>query len=227
MDAEAIAAVLDACERELAAGRAPDLRALGFWCAVAAVKRDEGLTARFADRIALTDRAAFRRSVPLRLPAAFGLAILGTGALVGTILLLAAAALDRPLRELALLAGAAALDGTTHGLAHFVVGSLAGIRFTDAFVDLPTRPQPGLKIDYATYLRAPARARAWMHAAGAIATKLTPFAALLVGIAIGSDGWALAILATVGLLQLVTDLLFSVRSSDWKKFKREMRMTRR
>src|SRR5439155_23826878 len=48
-----------------------------------------------------------------------------------------------------------------------VAGVAAGIRFIGWFLDGPTRLQPGLKIDYASYLRTPARRRAWMHAAGA------------------------------------------------------------
>jgi hypothetical protein len=38
-----------------------------------------------------------------------------------------------------------------------VAGRAAGIRFTGWFLDGPTRLQPGLKIDYASYLRTPAR----------------------------------------------------------------------
>ena len=41
--------------------------------------------------------------------------------------------------------------------------------------------QPGLKTDYATYLRTPPAARAVMHAAGAVASKLAPLLVLLLG----------------------------------------------
>lgn len=226
MDEPQIQASLAAVERELAAHRVPDLRRLGFWRAVDAVKRRPDLVAREADRIGRVDRAAFAQSVRMRAPSAAGLAVLLLGAVVGVVLLLLAPGWDHPLRELVLLVGFGALDATTHGLAHFVVGSLVGIRFTDAFVDLPKKPQPGLKIDYASYLRTPARSRAWMHASGAIATKVTPFAVLLYALEIGAHLWALAILVAVGIVQILTDVLFSVKSSDWKKFKREMRLAR-
>lgn len=225
MDEREIDTTLAACERELATGRAPELRTLGFWRAVAAVKRDPGLVARFADRIARIDHAAFQRAVPLHFPAPLGVALLAGGAIGGVVLLAIAGALDHPLREIALLAGAGALDATTHGLAHFVVGSLVGIRFTDWFVDLPKKPQPGLKVDYASYLRTRPASRAWMHASGAIATKLTPFVIVPYALAIGAEGWTIALLLALGVIQIVTDVLFSVKASDWKKFRREIRLS--
>ncbi len=224
MDEQQIERVLAECEAQLAAGRAPALGTLGFWRAVAAVKRDPALVALFADRVADVDRRAFRRAVPLRVPAGVGLGLLVAGAAAGLALLAVAPRFAHPLLDLVLLAGFGALDLTTHGLAHVVVGTLVGIRFTDWFVDLPAKPQPGLKVDYASYLRTPPRARAWMHASGAIATKLTPFAVLPYALAIGAEPWTIVLLVAVGALQIVTDLLFSVRASDWKKFRREMRL---
>jgi len=133
--------------------------------------------------------------------------------------------LDHPVREIVLLAGAAALDGTTHGLAHFLVGGALGVRFSDWFV-APPKP-PGFKVDYSSYLRTRPASRAWMHASGAIATKLTPFVIVPYAIAIGCDGWAVGVLVAIGVIQIATDLVFSVRSSDWKKFRREMAFARR
>ena len=218
---------LAAVERELGADHRPDLRALGFWSAVATVKRDPALVARYADRIGSIDRAAFRRAVPLRLPALVGVVLLAAGVIFGLVLLAAAPQLARPWLEIALIVGMGAIDVATHGLAHVTIGTLAGIRFTDWFVDLPSKPQPGMKIDYASYLRAPARSRAWMHASGAIVTKIVPFLALAYGYAIGADAWALLLIAAFGLFQVVSDLLFSVKSSDWKKFRREIRLATR
>jgi hypothetical protein len=224
-DAE-IQSVLAACERELQADRVPDLRALGFWRAVAAVKRRRDLVDRDASRIAAIDRQVFRRRVRLAFPVTFGVIALDLG-LFGALLLLALAqGTDHPWREILVLVAAAALDATTHGLAHLVVGTFVGIDFTDWFVDIPKRPQPGFKIDYASYLRASPRQRAWMHAAGAIATKVTPFLVIPYAVAIGTETWAVMLIVAVGVLQIVTDLLFSVRASDWKKFRRELRLAR-
>ena len=61
-----------------------------------------------------------------------------------------------------------------------------------------------------------------MHASGALITKAIPF--LLLGAAWGAEipGWAVLVLLGVGVGQIITDIVWSTRSSDWKKFKREM-----
>ena len=224
MDETAVANALASCERELQAGRTPDLRALGFWRAVAAVKRRRELVDRYATRIATIDRAVFRRRVRLAFPVALGVIVLDLGLFGGLLLLGIATLVDHPWREIVVLFAAGALDVTTHGLAHLAVGTFVGIDFTDWFVDLPKRPQPGFKIDYASYLRASPRQRAWMHAAGAIATKLTPFLVIPYALAIGTETWAVLALLALGVVQILTDVLYSVRASDWKKFRREMRL---
>jgi len=226
MDERAIEDRLTTVERELGIGRKPDLRALGFWRVVGAVKTDPALVLRYADRIGRIDREAFRRAVPLHVPAFIGLGVLVIGLVVGLVILVLAPQLAHPWLEIALLVGLGALDLTTHGLAHLVVGWLVGIRFSDWFVDLPSKPQPGLKVDYASYLRTPARSRAWMHASGAIATKLVPFVILAYALVRGADTWALVVIAVVGILQIASDVLLSVKTSDWKKFRREMKLAR-
>ena len=224
MDEGAIEATLAAAERELSAGGTPDLRSLGFWRAVAAVKRHPELVDRYAKRIATIDRSVFRRRVRLAFPVALGVILLDLGLFGGLLLLGIATVVDHPLREIIVLVAAGAIDVTTHGLAHVAVGTLVGIDFTDWFVDLPKRPQPGFKIDYASYLRASPRQRAWMHAAGAIATKIVPFLVIPYALAIGTDLWAVLVLLALGVVQILIDLLYSVRASDWKKFRREMRL---
>ena len=226
MDDAGIDRTLAACEGQLQAGETPDLRTLGFWRAVAAVKRHPERVDRYATRIAAIDRRAFRRRVRLAFPVSLGVIALDLGLFGGLLLLGIAIGADHPWREILVLVAAGALDATTHGLAHLAVGTFVGIDFTDWFVDLPKRPQPGFKIDYASYLRAAPRQRAWMHAAGAIATKLTPFLIIPYALAIDTDTWAVLLLAALGVIQIVTDLLFSVKASDWKKFRREMRLAR-
>ncbi|HEY6204482.1 MAG TPA: hypothetical protein VI056_15790 [Candidatus Limnocylindria bacterium] len=226
MDESSVERTLAECEQQLRAGGTPDLRALGFWRAVAAVKRHPDLVGPYATRIATIDRAVFRRRVRLAFPVVLGVIVLDLGLFGGLVLLGVATLVDHHWREILVLVAAGALDVTTHGLAHLAVGTFVGIDFTDWFVDLPKRPQPGFKIDYASYLRASPRQRAWMHAAGAIATKLTPFLVIPYAIAIGAETWALLVLLAVGVAQILFDVLFSVKASDWKKFRREMRLAR-
>jgi hypothetical protein len=225
-NAEQLENALATCERELAAGRTPDLRALGFWRAVDAVKRRPEWIERYAERIAAIDRRAFRGAVRPVFPVGLGVVALVLGTAAGVALFVIASGLEPIWAGLAVLLGTGALLGATHGLAHLIVGSLAGIHFTDWFMDIPRRPQPGFKIDYASYLRASPSARAWMHASGPIVTKVVPFAAIPVALALGTPWWVTAILLVIGVAQLITDAVWSVRSSDWKRFRREMRIAR-
>lgn len=226
MDDARIERTLADCERALASEPKPDLTRLGFWKAVAAVKRRPDLVDRYAELIARIDREAFLRAVPLAFPAGIGVALDVVGTIAGLAILGLAPSLPAPWREVAFLAATGALIGATHGLAHYVVGAGMGMRFTHWFSLPPTRPQPGFKVDYATYLRVPARSRAWMHASGAIVSKIVPFAVLPLALAGGAEPWAAAAIAAIGVLQLLTDALFSVRASDWKRFRREMRAAR-
>jgi hypothetical protein len=224
MDESQVERTLAACEQALAGTGKPDLRALGFWRAVEFVKRRGYLVERYASRIATIDRQAFRRSVPLAFPVTLGVIALDVALFGGLLLLAIAAGVPHPWRELLVLAAMGALDVATHGLAHLAVGTFMGIGFTDWFVSLP-KP-PGFKIDYASYLRAAPRQRAWMHAAGAIATKLTPFLVIPYALAIGTEMWAVLAILALGVVQILTDVLYSVRASDWKRYRREMRLAR-
>jgi hypothetical protein len=224
MDAGRLDAVLAECERQLDGEGSVDLRSLGLWRAVGTVKRDPALVERHADRIAAIDRAAFERWAWLAVPISVGTMLMVVLALAGIAVVGVAYYLDEPWNGLFLLAGTGILEASTHTLAHLAVGRSSGIRFTHWFVGSPTRPQPGVKTDYASYLRAPARSRAWMHASGAIVTKLMPFLLLGAAWGMGAPTWAWMALTAIGVLQIVTDVTLSVKQSDWKRFRREMRV---
>lgn len=229
----------DRIEREVEEGRA-DLSALGFWRLVRQVKRDPALARHWAEDVGRIDRVAFERWIRPRFPVWLGNAVLvaGTAVLVAFVPVATALAGDAAEPEpalpgLMLLAAAGGLSVTLHDLAHWVVGRLAGIRFTSYFFDGPVRIQPGIKVDYASYLRASPRARAWMHASGAVASKVAPFAvfaaAYLAHRAADYDlfpPWAMWGMLAIGVFQIVTDLTFSRKKSDWKKVGRELRVGR-
>jgi hypothetical protein len=203
-----------------------DLRSLGFWRLVAGVKRDPALADRWAEQIGRIDAKTFRAGVRLRAPVWVGNLLLLIGVGAGAVcVVVARAASSEVIAGLALILAGALWSVSTHCLAHWLVGRLVGIRFSNSFVaGFP--PRPGLKTDYASYLRTDATARALMHASGAIATKLAPFVALLFWPGTNAPWWAAAALLALGMLQIVTDVLFSVRSSDWKKVKRERAIAR-
>lgn len=221
MTPEAIDAALDAAEAAVAAGSPVDLGATGYWKVVAAVKRDPSLVDRYADRVGAIDDAWFRSAAPLLLPLWLGTALAIVGAVFSLVLIGLAYALDAPWNGLSFLAGTAALLVATHGMGHLAVGAAFGIRFTGWFAFFRF-PQPGVKTDYASYLRTPAKQRAWMHAGGAVVTKAIPFLLIPSALVAGVPWWTFVALLAIGIGQLVTDVLWSTRSSDWSKYRREM-----
>ena len=217
---------LDRIEAAVQAGHA-DLKALGFWRIVAKVKPDRLLVDRYADQIGRIDTAAFRQFARFRLPVWAGNAILLTGAAIGLgAAIVAHAVSSATFAGLLLVAAGATWTVALHSPTHWFIGSLVSIRFTDYFVGGPPPPRPGLKSDYASYLRADPGSRAWMHASGAIATKLAPFFALAFWPGSGAPWWSAIALIAIGVLSIGTDIAFSVKTSDWKKFLRERAVAR-
>jgi len=133
---------------------------------------------------------------------------------------------DAPVAGLALVVAAVAWSISLHDLGHWAVGRLVGIRFVAYFVGGPFPPRPGLKTDYATYLRTSPSARASMHASGALVTKAAPFVALGFWWSTEAPAWAAWAVLAIGVVQIVTDVLFSTKTSDWKKVARERRIAR-
>jgi hypothetical protein len=204
-----------------------DLAGLGFWRMVARVKPDPELSDRWAEQIGRIDGMAFRAGVRLRIPVWAGNLLLLTVVLAGAAAVVIGRIADNgTIAGLAFIAAAGLWALGIHCLAHWVVGRAVGIRFTDYFLGGPFPPRPGLKTDYASYLRTPPSSRAAMHAAGAIATKLAPFVALAFVPGSAAPWWAAVALVVIGVGQIASDLVFSVKSSDWKKVKRERAVAR-
>jgi hypothetical protein len=204
-----------------------DLARLGFWRALREVKVDPVLSEHWADVAGRIDRKAFEARVRPRFPVWLGNLVLVLGTLVGGFAVVVAInAADPVVAGIALLAAAAIWSISVHCPAHWVVGRLVGIRFIAYTFGGPFPPRPGLKTDYATYLRAAPGARAWMHASGALATKVAPFVALGFWWASDAPAWAAWACGALGVLQIVTDVLFSRKTSDWKKVARERRIAR-
>lgn len=219
MESSRVETILAEAEGAVAAGE--PVGPSGFWKAVAEVKRRPELVAVYADRIARIDRAAFRQWALFVVPLRVGNLLMIGAALVGLVLVGWAYTLEGLGAVVAFYLGFGAFLVASHGLGHLVVGRILGMRFTHWFVGTLRRPQPGVKVDYATYLRSPATARAWMHASGALVTKAAPFIFLGAAVAADLPGWAVWLLLVIGAGQIVTDLVWSTRASDWMKFRRE------
>lgn len=194
----------------------------GFWSAVRVVKGNRELVARYGTRLAGIDQRAFLAWAALVIPLWVGTVAALLATAVGVALVGYAYRLEGFLAVVVFYAGFGMVLTTTHGLGHLLVGRLLGIRFTAWFVGKWSQPQPGVKVEYESYLNSTARSRAWMHASGAIVTKIVPF--VFIGAAVAADlpTWAVLVLPVLGVAMIVTDILWSTNSSDWKKFRREM-----
>jgi hypothetical protein len=107
------------------------------------------------------------------------------------------------------------------------VGRMLGIRFTHWYLMPRGRLVPGgVKIEYESYLRAPARRRAWMHASGALVTKAIPFALIGAALAAGLPSWVPWVLVGLGVGMILNDVFVSTKQSDWKKVRRELRFAK-
>jgi hypothetical protein len=191
------------------------------------VKADPGLSERWADDAGAIDRSAFEARVRLRFPVWFGNLVLVAGTVFGIgAVIVALRVSNRTVAGVALVVAGGTWAVSLHCLAHWVVGRLVGIRFASYFFGGPPPPRPGLKTDYATYLRVEPGARAWMHASGALASKAAPFIALCFFPSSNAPGWAAWVLLGIGVFAIVTDVVFSRTSSDWKKVIRERGVAR-
>ena len=224
---EDLAAELDRIESSVSSADA-DLRSLGFWKEVARVKRNPDLVERYADQVGRIDWAAFERFAKVRFPVWLGNAVLLAGVLVGAGCVVVSMGTGNPtVAGVALVLAAGIWAVAVHSPAHWIVGRALRMRFRCYFFGGPFPPRPGLKTDYASYLRTPARHRAWMHASGALATKAAPFVALAFWPATDAPLWAAAVVLLVGVAQILTDVFLSTKSSDWKKVKRELAVAQR
>ena len=223
MSANDIDSALETAERALAEGRG--LAGTGFWPAVGLLRRNSVLAVRYGDRAAAIDRLAFERGVRMRVKIATGITILTAGTIAGIAGLVLASTLEHVPQAIVILVAFGLLLVSTHSLAHYVVGRAVGIRFTHVFV-AGRPPEPGVKIDYASYLRTTPGRRALMHASGAVVSKIVPFALVPVVLALGAwpgDAW---ILLAVGIVIIVTDVFVSTKNSDWMRVRRELRAAR-
>lgn len=207
---------------EEALDRGDGLGGTGFWGAVSAAKKDASLISAHAERLAAIDRRGLEQWALATVPIGTGTAIAVGATLLGLAGVAAAYYLDEPWNWLVFGAATADLLVATHGLGHLAVGRAVGMRFTHWFIGKASQPQPGVKVDYATYLRTPARKRAWMHAAGALVTKVVPFALVPAAVAADLPTWVAWFLVITGVAAAATDAIWSTTKSDWAKFRREM-----
>ncbi len=229
----AIGLALSTIEAKVSEGNY-NLKELGFWKLVAQARRKPKLAEKFGEQIARIDIAAHKAnwiSVPLWLGHAVEILV----TIFGTWLLYIALIYEGSSVKSAALVGAAFwLSFSLHPLTHYAVGRVLGINFKYYFLHglyiffrSPGKKwwklEPSLKVDYASYLRASPRSRAIMHASGAVVTKLTILLVLLLGIKFNVSMQGIIATAAMLALYILTDLLYSTKSADWSKVKRELK----
>ena len=134
--------------------------------------------------------------------------VLVAGVVAGAGAVVAVRADSPTIAGVALIAAAGIWSFAVHGLAHWVVGRVVGIRFFAYFIGGLPPPRPGLKSDYPPISGASPSGRAWMHASGAIATKVAPFVALALYPLTEAPAWAAWVVLALGIVQIVTDVAF-------------------
>lgn len=224
MKSEEVAGSLRAARNAVNSGK--PLTGTGFWKAVSRVRRDRELARQFGREIAEIDVMAFERSVKLRVPHAVGTALLIAGTVLGLTISVLSLAITGLAGDVVYLGGFGAVLICTHSLAHWIVGSAMGMKFTHYFLGGPPPPRPGIKVDYESYLQVHPRKRAVFHASGAVVTKAVPFLFASLAAFAGRPSWVILVLLGLGVVQIITDVLFSTKSSDWKKYLREKNASR-
>ena len=186
----------------------------------------DSLIGRYADQIG---RIA-HRCVPCRGeaqgPVWVGNALLLLAVVVGGLAVWAAYAWTTPLwKGFALIAAGAIWTVAVHSPTHWLVGTWWGSvdrLFPRRTAPAPARPEVRLRqrtCGPTRFACLDARQRGDRHQVRAVRG-----AGLLARS--GAPGWAAAVPIAIGVLQIVTDLTLSTKSSDWKKFAREKGVAR-
>lgn len=223
---------LNMIEAKVSAG-SYNLKELGFWKLVAQVRRKPELAEKFGEQIARIDIAAHKVnwiSVPLWLGHTVEILVTFFGAWLLYIALYHSSSMRSP----ALVGAAFFLSFSLHPLTHYAVGRMLGINFRYYFLHglyiffrSPGKKwwklEPSLKVDYASYLRASPKSRVAMHASGAVVTKLIILVVLLLGVKFNAPAQGVIATAAMLALYIATDILYSTKSADWSKVRRELR----
>lgn len=182
---------LNKIEKELDKGNYAAVKKLGFWKVVKAVKKDPTLAEGFAERIGGIDQRLFESKVWVKLSYSTGTAIELIGAVFGLFLLYLGATSQGITSTVSYVVSAVVLMTALHPISHSIAGKLFGIGFHFYFLNGPMFIEPTLKVDYSTYVKAPAKNRALFHLAGAVNSVLSTFIVLLVAL-IDSDAQPVA-----------------------------------
>ena len=182
MEEGEIEEVLGKLESEFSRGNYEAAKILGFWKTVNAAKKNPKLAAAFGERIGRIDKLLFESKAWVKLGYRTGTVIELTGAVLGFIFLYLGTRSTGTESTLFYTASSLILTTALHPISHVVAAWLTGIKFHFYFLNGPLLFEPTLKVDYATYVKTPARMRVLFHLAGAINSVLMTFFVLIVAL---------------------------------------------
>ncbi|MBI4132570.1 MAG: hypothetical protein HY473_00515 [Candidatus Sungbacteria bacterium] len=116
-----------------------------------------------------------------------------------------------------------------HPLLHLLAGTLMGIRFLGFYLNGPLRIEPGVKVDYETFLLRTGRRRALFFLAGIAGTFTGAFGWLLIGYFYSLPALYVNILLAISLLLFISEFIpprlfgFKWYKSDLYKALRELK----
>lgn len=181
--------------------------------------------------------AEVKEKVPLTYPLHLFNLLQIIGLILASAVLIAAASLTPPLSYLLALVSWVLYWFASHCLAHYIVGTLLGIRFSHYFIGLSNLyrlniglPQQlklmlftlGIKTEGGSFYTASPRAKAAMYAAGAVASIAVPFTTpfYLIYKGVFNEGLLFLLLS---LLNTSFSLYFSFKAGDLWKAKRALK----
>lgn len=98
-----------------------------------------------------------------------------------------------------------------HNLVHYSVGMLLGIEFNFFFFNAPTRVEPSLKVDYASYLRVKPLRRFIFHVSAPFVTSfIIPLLFFILAFLLEAPSWTKIVLAIMLLFDIISEFTGAV-----------------
>lgn len=158
------------------------VKEFGFWKVVKVAKKDPEIAGKFAERIGTIDKLLFESKIWTKLDYRTGTILELIGAVIGLSFLYFGATSTGIESTMLYFVSAVVFMTALHPIAHSIAGRLFGIGFHFYFLNGPLLIEPTLKVDYSTYVKAPAKKRAIFHLAGAINSVLVTLLVFIVAL---------------------------------------------
>jgi len=149
-----------------------------FYALVKEIRKEPGAISTYAGRLGEINRLIFFSEHRFRVPM-----VLGTGIELLVFFLAAGLGSATILQEnsLAIVVAQVLTVSTLHPLAHVLAGKSLGMGFLGYYFNGPMKIEPGVKVDYASFLVRTSKERAFFFFAGVLGTLIPAFFWLMAG----------------------------------------------